>query len=87
MYDFMIMVGGQTAQNYPDINKVVNEIAGTKCRVIEPDTVWAVRTNDTLRDIHSLISSKIGDKGVFVIVPMSGPWDGQNCSTAKKCFG
>jgi hypothetical protein len=87
MYDFMIMIGSDTARNQPGIQDAIEQVAGTRCRVIETDAVWAVRTNSSIREIRELISSHVGTFGVFVVVPMSGPWDGQNCTSAKKCFG
>jgi len=83
MHMMMIVMDSQT--KYPDDWENFISQLGRKCHAMS--NVWVAETYLSAGEVQRSIVEKIGSTAAFIVAPLNGVWEAQNCTTARKCYG
>lgn len=82
----MSMIVMDPKTNVPeDWDKYVDTRIGRRCHVMQ--FVWVVESYLSPGEVRQAVVERIGSEASFLVAPLSGVWDANNCLTARKCYG
>ena len=79
----MIIMDSQT--RYPDDWEGFISQLGRKCHAMS--NVWIAETYLSAGEVQRSIVEKIGSNATFIVAPLGGLWEAQNCPSARTCYG